>query len=97
MAVGDPVIIMGAVGATTDYQPAAGVTVMLTQMVVGSANNAFLTDGTDFTTYISGGNDANYFTFTGNWKMLINNTTYVRMNGQAAKLAYACGFVVDAP
>jgi len=98
MTVGDVVSgIAGGVagGATLDFQPAAGVEVVITAVGSEQSNTAVpgvivgLYDGTDFAHVATGGEGG----WSGLQKIFLNNTIYLRLennSGSAGDIAY-CG------
>jgi hypothetical protein len=79
MAVGDAVIQMSAGGTTLVFQPAATVTVMITQLCGSNASTPmYYTDGTNVSEIVT--SRTNYSSVQSSMKMFINNTIYLQMN-----------------
>ena len=75
MAVGDVVVGVSTATSWRQYQPAAGVEIILTQVVAeGSTIHIGLTDGTNYGYNASPPNNSQPMT-----KLAINNTIYLQM------------------
>tara|TARA_R110000822_G_scaffold152866_2_gene292328 strand:+ start:156 stop:443 length:288 start_codon:yes stop_codon:yes gene_type:complete len=91
MAVGDSVIGVGVASTALTFQPASGVTIILTGAQCGSTAGwvNFIDSSGTLTTYVAnyGGNSGRV-----QIKMIINNTTYLYIYNPTAgeKVSY-CG------
>lgn len=84
MAVGD--VVNGiAASAILDFQPAAGVEVMITSVGLDGTNNAFLIyNGTLDSVITSANTSTNTGFHTANCTVIIDNTNYLRVPNTAA-------------
>lgn len=91
MAVGDIIndVVAIANGATSDFQPAAGVSIIITHVAGGQgAHTQALAGLYDGSLFSGKGCATRTTTATNNnwnlWKMGITNTNYLRMNNNSA-------------
>jgi len=91
MAVGDIVSEFSGDNAELDFQPAAGVDVLITS-VAASSSAANITDGTDFAEIMN--TDGNAGTTQNMLKVFINNTNRIQVGAQGAGVHSALSGIV---
>ena len=94
MAVGDVIAQIGLVGAALNYQPAAGVEVMVTTF---GSNSSWVnvTNGVDVCRLIWAPMASTSYTGSTNMKLLINNTIYLQVfNPSAGNFASFSGIQI---
>lgn len=92
MAVDDVVSGIGTSGAITDYQPAAGVETVITQVIQSeSVAISHFYDGTNTGEPFVTSNTALTSSISGSMKLFVTNTLYLRMDAQTAKFNTYCG------
>ena len=79
MAIGDPVNGIGPINSVFNFQPAVGVTILITQ-TGGNAQSVRVTNGV-IESFV--GNMPLAANFLTNYKMFINNTNYLSIDAVA--------------
>tara|TARA_B110000285_G_C14785699_1_gene450662 strand:- start:77 stop:367 length:291 start_codon:yes stop_codon:yes gene_type:complete len=95
MAVGDTVLVIGAISTILEFRPAAGVSVMLTTIGGGSAGSWIRYMDTSGTAITYLGETNSTWNFGHNIKMIVDNNQWLAVNAPASsQKATACGIQI---
>ena len=94
MAVGDPVIVTGADNTAVTFTPAAGVTVMITMIIMDQAVGQWFLSAADRTAGKGLDNQTGAASLSGSMKLLVDNDVILIMGAQITNNNYMCGFQV---